>query len=130
MSTARGNLHAFIAQWPYTPEDLRDDTGPTLVGCTLPRRQTVCDAHSSAGLEAAGLPPTWPLGEDGTTVPHAPCQEIGVLARTADLRGIRARSARAPGTGDRELAWFPASPRSVARRVRALMFSAWFRDGN
>ena len=24
MSTARGNLHAFIAQWPYTPEDLRD----------------------------------------------------------------------------------------------------------
>ena len=28
-----------IADWPYEPEDLRDDTGPVLIGCTLPRRQ-------------------------------------------------------------------------------------------
>jgi len=39
--TARLNLRAFIAAWPYEPEDLRDDTGPMLVGATLPRRQQV-----------------------------------------------------------------------------------------
>ena len=32
--TARMNLRAFIAKWPYESEDLRDDTGPILVGCT------------------------------------------------------------------------------------------------
>jgi len=35
--TARTNLRAFIAGWPYEPEDLRDDNGPVLVGATLPR---------------------------------------------------------------------------------------------
>ena len=54
--TARLNLRAFIAGWPYEPEDLRDDTGPILVGCTLLRRQVVCDAHSPAGLHGGRAP--------------------------------------------------------------------------
>ena len=54
--TARLNLRNFIAEWPYEPEDLRDDTGPILLGCVLPRRQVVCDAHTPAGIHAAGLP--------------------------------------------------------------------------
>ena len=66
--TARLNLRAFIAGWPYEPEDLRDDTGPVLIGCMLPRRQMVCDAHSPSGLQAAGLPATYPLDEDGTPI--------------------------------------------------------------
>ena len=36
---ARLNLRAFIDGWPYEPEELREDTGPVLVECTLPRRQ-------------------------------------------------------------------------------------------
>ena len=125
-ATARLNLLAFIADWPYEPEDLRDDTGPTLVGCALPSRQVVCDAHTAPGLRAAGLPATYPLDEAGGIVPHARCQPIGAQARAARLRGVRARSARSLAGAGRELAWFPAGVRSVARRVATLAFSAWY----
>ena len=127
VATARLNLRAFISRWPYEPEDLRDDTGPTLVGCTVPRRQVVCDAHSPAGLRAAGLPGTYPLDDRGALIPHARCQPVGARARDEGLRGVRARSARSRDGAGRELAWFPASRRSLARRVRTLAFTAWFR---
>ena len=124
--TARLNLRAFIEEWPYEPEDLRDDTGPVLVGCTLPRRQVACDAHSPAGLQSAGLPDTYPLESDGRPVPHDRCQSVGTRAREAGLRGVRARSARSPDAAGRELAWFPATARSAARRVLTLAYTAWF----
>lgn len=127
LRTARQNLRAFTARWPYEPEDLRDDTGPVLIGCTLPRRQIVCDAHSAAGLRAAGLPAAYPLDENGTPVPHARCQPVGTRAKAARLRGVRARSAQSRDGAGRELAWFPASGRSIARRVRVLSFAGWFR---
>ena len=126
MVTARLNLRAFIADWPYEPEDLREEKGPALVGCTLPRGQVACDAHTPAGLRAAGLPKTYPLDPGGALVPHARCQPIGVKARDAHLRGVRARSARSPDGAGRELAWFPATIRSVARRVRTMTFATWF----
>ena len=125
-ATARRNLLAFIARWPYEAEDLRDDRGPMLVGCVLPRRQVVCDVHSPAGVRAAGLPGTYPLDEDGGPVPHARCQPIGMRAQAAGLRGVRARSAQSGEGAGRELAWFPASRRSIARPVRAMAFAAWF----
>ena len=128
LATARLNLRVFIAGWPYEPEDLRDDTGPMLIGSTLPRRQIVCDAHSPAGLRAAGLPATYPLDEDGAPVPHARCQSIGARAKAERLRGVRARSAQSQDGAGRELAWFPATGRSTARRERTLSFPAWFRD--
>ena len=124
--TARLNLRAFIEDWPYEPEDLRDDTAPALVGCVLPGRQIVCEAHSSAGLRAAGLPATYPLDEAGGVVPHARCQPIGVQARAASLRGVHARSARSRDGSGRELAWFPAVIRSRARPVTTLALSEWF----
>ena len=124
--TARLNLLAFVAHWPYEPEDLRDDTGPLLVGCTLPSRQLVCDAHTVAGLNAARLPATCPLDEAGEIVPHARCQPIGVRAKAARLRGVHARSARSPGGAGRELAWFPVSVRSRARHVAKLRFTEWY----
>ena len=125
--TARLNLMAFIAHWPYEPEDLRDDMGPILVGCTLPSRQSVCDAHTAAGLRAAGLPASYPLDEVGEIVPHARCQQVGAQTRAASLRGVHARSARSRGGSGRELAWFPAGVRSVARPVATLAFSEWYR---
>ena len=124
--SARLNLRAFIAGWPYEPEDLRDDTGPILVACVLPRRQVVCDAHTPAGLHAAGLPDTYPLELDGSPEAHARCQPIGARAREEHLRGVRARSARSPDGAGRELAWFPATARSAARRIRTMPFEAWF----
>ena len=128
MLTARLNLRIFIAHWPYEPEDLRDETGPVLVECALPHRQIVCEAYTMAGLRAAGLPETYPLDGDGAAVTHRRCQRIGEGAKEAGLRGVRALCAQSrDGTG-RELAWFPASSRNVARRLRVLKFGKWFRE--
>ena len=128
LATARANLRAFVAAWPYEPEDLRDDTGPVLVGCSLPRRQIVCEVHSDAGVRAAGLPDTYPLEHDGSLVPHTRCQPIGARVKAERLHGVRARSAQTPDGSGRELAWFPASARSVARRRETLALTAWFRE--
>jgi hypothetical protein len=124
--TARLNLRRFIAAWPYEPEDLRDDTGPVLVGARLPRQQRVCDVHSREGVAAVGLPASYPLDVDGAPVTHARCQAVGLQAHEAGLRGIYARSAQARDGAGRELAWFPAGPRSRARRLRTLSFEEWF----
>ena len=124
--TARLNLRAFIAGWPYEPEELREDTGPLLVECRLPRRQDVCDVHTSEGVRAAGLPAAYPLDEEGEAVGHHRCQPIGRRVKEQGLRGIHARSAQSRIGAGRELAWFPASVRSVARRNGTLAFPAWF----
>ena len=111
MVTARLNLRAFIAGWPYGPEDLREDTGPVLVGCTLPRRQVVCDVHTPAGVHAAGMPATYPLDEDGTLVPHNRCQPVGAHAQgpwvCAESGPDRRRPATAQGASWRG---FPPRP--------------------
>jgi hypothetical protein len=124
--TARANLRRFIAAWPYEPEDLRSDTGPLLVGATLPRDQAVADAHTPAGLAALELPVSYPRPRGDVLVSHERCQPIGAAVRAQGLRGVRARSAQtADGTG-RELAWFPASARSHARPGPVLPFEDWF----
>lgn len=123
--TARLNLRQFIADWPYEPEDLRDETGPCLVGATLPAGQVVMDAHTPEGLAAVALPGTYPLEADGALVPHSRCQPIGQAARSGGLRGVRSRSASAPDGAGRELAWFPATARSRARRTRTLSLHEW-----
>lgn len=124
--TARLNLRAFIEGWPYDPEDLLDDTGPVLVHATLPARQRVADAHSRRGLAAVGLPPSYPLDADGNLVDHGMCQPIGLEAKRAGLRGVRARSARTPEGGGRELAWFPATRGSRARAQKTQTYEEWY----
>jgi len=124
--TARLNLRAFIAEWPYEPEDLRSDTGPALVGATLPRNQRVVEVHSPAGVRAAGLPATYPFDSRGQLIPHARCQPIGQQIQRRGLRGVRCRSAQSrDGTG-RELAWFPATSRSRAKRTTVRGFEDWY----
>ena len=124
--TVRLNLRTFIAGWPYEPEELREDNGPILVECALPSRQCVCDMHTPEGVGAAGLPVTYPLDSSGNAVEHDRCQLIGKRAKDQGLRGVRARSAQSRDGAGRELAWFPASVRSVARRVATLAFPVWF----
>jgi len=124
--TARINLRYLVARWPYEPEDLRNDTGPVLIGATIPRHQHVLDAHSREGIRAAGLPASYPLDRNQGLVSHATCQAIGEQARRRGLRGVRSRSARAPDGAGRELAWFPATARSRARLTCRLSFEEWF----
>jgi hypothetical protein len=124
--TARLNLRLFTAQWPYEPEDLRRDTGPILVGATLPRGQTAADVHTRLGVARAGLHQNYPFDLNGKLLPHRDCQRIGVAAKATGLRGIRARSAQSRDGAGRELAWFPASIRSIARRVKSFTFEQWY----
>jgi RES domain-containing protein len=124
--TARLNLRQFIDRWPYEPEDLRSDTGPVLVGATLPRAQDVCDMHTPEGVQKAGLPKSYPLDSKGTLIPHARCQPIGAAVKEAGLRGIRSRSAQSRDGAGRDLAWFPATARSVATPTTTLAFEEWF----
>lgn len=125
-TTARANMQLFTALWPYEPEDLRPESGPILVGALLPRHQIVADGHSPAGVSALGLPGTYPLDAAGAVIAHAVCQPVGVAVRQAGLRGIRCRAARLPVGAGRELAWFPATTRSVARVGTVLGFGNWF----
>jgi hypothetical protein len=124
--TARLNLRMFIEGWPFGPEDLRDDTGPCLVSARLPRGQKVADVHSPAGVAAVGLPDSYPRDAEGQLIGHQVCQPIGAAVHAAGLRGVRCRSARAPDGVGRELAWFPASPRSRANLVASTPFVAWY----
>jgi hypothetical protein len=124
--TARLNLRHFIQDWPYEPEDLRNATGPALVHALLPRKQLVADVHSREGVAAVKLPAGFPLDERDRLVAHAACQAIGLEAKRAGLRGVRARSARAPDGAGRELAWFPATRSSRARAVAVKPFETWY----
>lgn len=124
--TARLNLDLFVADWPYEPEDLRSDTGPHLAVANLPRNQQVVDVHTPEGVAAVGLPVGYPLTADGSLIEHGLCQRVGGQVHTADLRGIRCRSARAPRGAGRELAWFPASRASRATLIDRLGFGQWY----
>lgn len=124
--TARHNLRLFIASWPYEPEDLRSDNGPILVGATLPRNQVVCDAHSPEGVRALNLPASYPVDRFGQSISRGKCQQIGRRVKNKDLRGVRARSGQSNEGVGRELAWFPATPRSSAKRVATEAFDAWY----
>lgn len=124
--TARLNLRAFIAHWPYEPEDLRDASGPVLVGARLPRRQRVADIHSALGVVRAGLHPNYPNDAAGEAVTHHACQVIGARVHAAGLRGVRTRSAQTRDGAGRELAWFPAGPASRARMTARVPFERWF----
>lgn len=126
--TARCNVRTFIERRPYEPEDLRDEAAPILVGCQLPREQVVCDVHTKAGLLAAGLPTTYPLDARGFVVDHSTCQDIGEQVKFERKRGVHTRCAKSSNPDDLELAWFPASTRSVAREVARHPFSDWFWD--
>lgn len=125
--TARANLVAFVAGWPYELEDLRADRAPCLVVARLPRSQVVADAWSAAGLRALGLPVQYPLDASGNPVPRARCQPLGAALHAKGLRGVHCRSARLVDRSGRELAWFPASSRSRAVLVDVVPFARWFR---
>ncbi|MBZ0114601.1 MAG: RES family NAD+ phosphorylase [Thermoanaerobaculia bacterium] len=126
LHTARYNLRRFAHLQGYEPEDLLEESAPILVEATLPRGQSVVDAHSEEGLEALGLAATYPLDEAGAMIGWERCQPIGAMVQKAGLRGIHGRSTEVPDRSGRELAWFPATQRSRAHLIRRLDFADWY----
>lgn len=116
LATARMQIQRLVEGTPFSADDL-DDDAYVLVAATLPRNQACADAASPAGLRALGLPASYPLGTDGERVSHEHCQSVGARVHAANLRGIWYISAASRDGVGRELAWFPATPRSKARPV-------------
>lgn len=121
---ARANVLQRFAGLPYGPEDLEPSAAPVLVSTIVPEDDFV-DVVNEAGCVAAGLPATYPAGDDGVPVSYAACQLVGQEAWDADRPGIACRSAApaAPPSGE-ELARFgrgePLRPLEVRR------FPDWF----
>lgn len=126
LQTAQLQIERLLAGSPVHPDDL-DDDAYLLVAATLPRTQAAADAVSGPGLKALGLGEAYPLDSRGRRVQQATCQEIGVRLHDAGLRGVWCRSAQGTDARTRELAWFPATARSVARPVwsEPLPWDSW-----
>ncbi len=124
--TARMQVQRLLDGTPFTLDDL-DDDAYVLVAATLPRSQACADAATPSGLEALGLPASYPLDAGGAPVDHARCQAVGEAVHAGGLRGIWCVSAARRDRVGRELAWFPATARSKARPVWAapLPLGAW-----
>lgn len=124
VATARLQLERLVEGEPYTIDDLRGDAY-LLIAAVLPDDQIAADAESRSGLEALGLPPSYPLDDDGLEIPRATCQEIGgALRGLAD--GVWCRSACTGDGRGRELAWFPGEHgRASPLWNRALTLSQW-----
>lgn len=109
-------LERMVVDSPVTVEDL-DDAAFDLVALTLPRNQVVADAVSDSGLKGLGLPGSYPVDRSGAIIARSRCQPVGARIRAAGLRGLWCRSAASRDGMGRELAWFPAGPRSRAYTV-------------
>jgi len=125
LDTARSQIHQMLEGSPVRPDDL--DDGFVLVVATLPTRQTVANAVSNDGLDALGLPSSYPQDNAGVPISHGVCQPIGAAVKATGLRGLHARSAATPDRIGRELAWFPATKTSRATpQGEPIPFSTWF----
>ncbi len=117
VATARLQVDRMLEGTPVVAEDLDDDAF-VLAFAILPRTQVCADAVSEAGLKALGLPGSYPLDLAGVEIPHSTCQPIGAAVRERRLRGLWCRSACTSDGRGRELAWFPATPRSDATAAK------------
>jgi RES domain-containing protein len=119
-AVARANVHRILDGQPYGPEDLRPESAPVLVTATVPA-DGYLNAVTEAGLEALGLPRTYPRDSRRRRVPWSRCQPLGEQAHAAGLPGVAARSAA--GAAGEELAYFG---RRKLRRGAVRQFEEWF----
>ena len=75
LDTARAQMGRLLEGTFAEPEDLSDDAF-VLVAARLPR-EVVVDVVSAAGVNAAGLPSSYPLNANGSVVSHRRCQAVG-----------------------------------------------------
>jgi RES domain len=124
--TARANVADKFAGLPYGPEDLDEDEAPELALVDAPAGD-YRDCVSDKGLEAVGLPVSYPDDECGRRVGWDVCQPTGRDSHAEALGGVAARSAAiAAQPGDEEVAHINregAPPLELADR---LSFSEWF----
>jgi len=113
-----------LAGQPYGIEDLEPAEQHDLVLVDVPEAERL-DCLSDGGLEAVGLPPSYPRFADGEPVGHHVCQQIGRRAYEAAHTGIGCRSAARGATGsDEELALFEGHTALAVKGRRS--FTVWY----
>jgi RES domain len=115
--------HRLVGQ-PYGIEDLEPAEQHDLVLVDVPEAERL-DCVSDRGLEALGLPSSYPRSPDGKPVGHRVCQRIGQRAHEAAHTGIACRSAATGATrSDEELALF--EPHAALDVKERRPFTAWY----
>lgn len=123
--TARLNLRLYVDRFPYYLNELLTEALPVLIHVSGVEGKAA-DAHTPEGLEALGLPATYPQFEDGTPIPREHCQPIGAAIRDMGIDGVKYRSARTEWGEGRELCWYPRKGRRRPAAVGREGFSDWY----
>jgi hypothetical protein len=111
---------------PYGVEDLDESEQHDLISVEVAERNWL-DCVTVPGLEAVGLPPTYPRHRNGRPVRHADCQPIGQAAFDDGRPGIACRSA-ATGVSptDEELGVFDRDVDASVQMTDRHPFAEWF----
>jgi RES domain-containing protein len=124
--TARLQVHHKLAGHPYAIEDLDPTEQHDLVEVHVTEAD-VLDCASDQGLQAVGLPASYPLDDDARPVPHEDCQPVGAAAYLEPLSGIACRSAAAGAAQpDEELAVFDRAVTHAVTQTGRRPFSDWY----
>ena len=120
-------LHKLQGQ-PYAVEDLDEAEQHDLVGVQISARNWL-DCVTDAGLQAVGLPATYPRHANNRDVRHATCQPVGEAAYEDGKPGVACRSAAIDALQtDEELAIFDREVSSSVRMTQRRPFADWFWD--
>ncbi len=120
--TARAQIERLLVGTPINPDDLTADAF-VLIAVRLPgsSAEQVVDVVTAAGVEAAGLPASFPVHPNGRPVSHRRCHLVAEAAFALGADGIESRSAatRRREPPMIELAWWPRgrSPRQVGQAI-------------
>jgi hypothetical protein len=122
---ARIQVEHKLAGHPYDIEDVDPAEQHDLVEVVVAGTDAL-DLVSDQGLDAAGLPASYPLDEKDEPIPHEQCHPVGQAAYDAPLPAIACRSAATGAKAtDEELAVFDRDTHIVRQTARR-PFADWY----
>jgi RES domain len=126
LRVARLQVQHKLRGQPYGVEDLDESEQHDLVEVEVAERDWL-DCVTAAGLQAVGLPETYPRHRNGRPVRHVDCQPIGQLAFEDARPGIACRSAATGASPtDEELGVFDRDVDTSVQMTGKHLFADWF----
>ena len=126
LRVARLQVQHKLRGHPYGVEDLDESEQHDLVSVEVAERDWL-DCVTVPGLEAVGLPPTYPRHANGRPVRHVDCQPVGRSAFEDGVPGIACRSAATGASPtDEEIAVFDRDADTGVRMTGRQPFADWF----
>jgi hypothetical protein len=111
---------------PYGVEDLEEAEQHDLVDVEVAEQEWL-DCVTAVGLEAVGLPSTYPRHRNGRLVRHATCQPVGQAVLDDGQPGIACRSAATGASPtDEELGVFDQVVAASVQMTGRHPFADWF----